>query len=108
MRVSELEPGMLLEPLEGYSWYEIPWRGVDGKFVGYYLHVDLDNNSDMMARTDKPTRKEAVLYLGTADGSLPIVTPGRQRVMAWGEILTVEPLSWKRIHCKPERTTGEI
>ena len=97
MRVRELIPGMLLEPVEGCAWYEIPWRGAGGKIVGYYLHVEAENSTKMMTMTDKPARREAVLYLGTADESTPKVTPGRQRVLAWGETLTVEPLSWKWI-----------
>ena len=107
MRVRDLEPGMLLEPIEGHSWYEIPWRGVDGKFMAYYLHVEVDDHIDMTARTDKPSRKEPVLYLGTADDSSVIVTPGRQRVLAWGETRTVAPLSWKKIKGKHEKTSGE-
>lgn len=100
MRVSNLQPGMLLEPIPGHMWYEIPWRGVDGEIVGYYLYVGEEDDSDMISRTDKPPRSEAVLYLGTADDSQPKVTPGRQRVLAWGEFLTVAPLSWKKIQCQ--------
>ncbi len=94
MRVKELTPGMLLIPTEGYSWFEIPWRGTEGVIVGYYLHVASSDSPPVGA---KPARNEPVLYLGTADDSTPKVTPGRQVALAWGAELTIEPMSWKYI-----------
>ena len=39
MKVSDLNPGMLLEPSSEFLWAEIPWRGTDGSIIANYLVV---------------------------------------------------------------------
>ena len=79
MKVSNLVPGMLLEPVQGYSWLEVPWTGSSGEFLGNYLKAVLSR-----AHTDHlELRSESVLYLGTIDGTVSQATPGKQVVLAF-------------------------
>lgn len=87
---------MLLEPVQGYSWLEVPWTGSSGEFLGNYLKAVLSR-----AHTDHlELRSESVLYLGTIDGTVSQATPGKQVVLAWGKKLTIDPQSWRHIHLK--------
>jgi len=96
MKVSDLKPGMLLEPKRGFSWFEVPWRGYDGKIAGYYLRVD---HTELSVEDSKPPHRTSVVYVGTAERNNDghVHTPGRQRVLAWGDVLNIEPKSWKYI-----------
>ena len=94
MKISELIPGMLLQPQERCVWLIVPWTGSDGVVVGHYLKVVSERHS---GDEGIETRIENVLFLGD-DSTLPkIATPGRQVVLAWGEKMTVDPSSWKKI-----------
>ena len=98
MKVSELHPGILLEPFDTCSWVEIPWRGTDGTIIAHYLVV-IPDSEDLV---DEPLRrKEPVLYLGTNSETICSPTPGNQVVLAWGKKMTVYPHSWSKIdlHC---------
>tara|TARA_B100001094_G_C18155313_1_gene786074 strand:- start:956 stop:1252 length:297 start_codon:yes stop_codon:yes gene_type:complete len=94
VKVQELVPGVLLEPMSGYVWAETPWRGSSGSVIGQYLLVVSDR-----ARVPEEVvvRNESVLYLGTADTTTTSPTPGRQVVLAWGKKMTVDPSSWRNI-----------
>ena len=94
MKINELIPGMLLQPHEGYVWLVVPWKGSDGVVVGHYLKVVSERYS---GTEDTEARIENVLFLGDASTLPKVATPGRQVVLAWGEKMTVDPSSWKRI-----------
>ena len=94
VKIAQLAPGMLLEPVAGYVWAETPWRGSEGKVVGTYLQVVSER---MSPPENAIIRNEVVLYLGTTDLTSTIPTPGRQVVLAWGKKLTVDPTSWRNI-----------
>lgn len=96
MRVSELVPGTLIEPIDGYAWLEVPWTGSSGELIGNYLQA-----VSVRAKTDDLyLRNESVLYLGTIDGTTSHATPGKQVVLAWGKKMTIDPQSWRYIHLK--------
>ena len=99
MKVSELCPGILLEPLDDCSWVEVPWRGTDGSVIANYLIVVPDGQK--LPDEDALRRKEPVLYLGTNSETICSPTPGNQVVLAWGKKMTVNPHSWSKIdlHC---------
>ena len=96
MKVNDLRPGMLLEPKHGFSWYEVPWRGYDGKIAGYYLRV---RPTGLPVKDSKHPHRTSVVYVGEAERNNDghVHTPGRQRVLAWGDVLNIEPKSWKYI-----------
>ena len=96
MKVSELIPGVMLEPIEGFVWYEVPWRGYDGKIAGMYLRVAKEGGS---VGYGESRGRAPVIYVGKLSRSADqdVQTPGRQRVLAWGEVLNVEPASWRHI-----------
>ena len=96
MKVSELVPGIMLEPIEGFAWYEVPWRGYDGKIAGTYLRAAREGES---LGYGKHCGRGPVVYVGKLSRSADqdVQTPGRQRVLAWGEVLNVEPASWRNI-----------
>lgn len=96
MKVSELIPGIMVEPIEGFAWYEVPWRGYDGKIAGTYLRVAREGG--VLGYGDDRGRVP-VIYVGKLSRSADqdVQTPGRQRVLAWGEVLNVEPASWRNI-----------
>ena len=94
MKVGNLAPGVLLEPIKGYRWLEVPWSGSSGSVIGTYLQVV----SERYTPADSETlRDERVLYLGHADKTGTISTPGRQVVLAWGKKMTVDPTCWRHI-----------
>ena len=82
MKITQLAPGMLLEPAQGYVWAETPWKGSEGKVIGCYLQV-LSNRA--CVPEDVTVRSEGVLYLGTTESTSTLPTPGRQVVLAWGK-----------------------
>jgi len=94
VKVAELAPGMLLEPVEGYLWLEVPWSGSAGEIVGTYLQVVTER---YQAPESSPLRDERVLYLGTTDLTDTIPTPGKQVVLAWGKKMTIDPSGWRYI-----------
>lgn len=98
MKVSDLNPGMLLEPSDEFLWAEIPWRGTDGSIIANYLVV-VSGEEDV--EEFEMVRKEPVLYLGTNSQTITASTPGNQVVLAWGKKMTVDPYSWAKIepHC---------
>ena len=98
MKVSDLNPGMLIEPVGDYLWAEIPWRGTDGSVIANYLVV-IDDQKEM--QEIEIARKEPVLYLGTNLQTIAASTPGNQVVLAWGKKMTIDPHSWSKIepHC---------
>ena len=94
VKVEDLAPGLLLEPAEGYLWLEVPWSGSNGNIVGNYLQVVSER---YQPASSEKLRDERVLYLGTADATGTIPTPGRQVVLAWGKKMTVNPTCWRHI-----------
>ena len=96
MKVSDLIPGAMLEPTCGFVWYEVPWRGYDGKIAGTYLRVAKEGGS---VGYGEDRGRAPVIYVGKLSRSADqdVQTPGRQRVLAWGEVLNVEPASWRYI-----------
>ena len=94
MKIEELAPGMLLEPVSGYVWAETPWRGSAGDVVANYLRVVTERY-----QPDEETvlRSENVLYLGSSESTSTPPTPGRQVVLAWGKKMTVDPARWRYI-----------
>ena len=95
MKVSHLHAGMLLKPINGYCWAELPWRGTDGSVIGHYLTV--------IKKEDEPhdcitCKIEPILYLGTTNQTVLVApTPGSQVALAWGKKMTIDPHSWRKI-----------
>jgi hypothetical protein len=96
MKIEDLRPGMLLKPIEGYMWVEIPWRGSSGDVVGHYIRVSTDRYKPA---PEELARKEKVLYLGDSISTGMLPTPGKQVVLAWGKKMTIDPSSWRHICC---------
>lgn len=91
MKVSHLSAGMLLKPITGYCWVELPWRGTEGVIIGHYLSA-IKEGSCVVCRI------EPTLYLGTTSQSaVTASTPGSQVVLAWGNKMTIDPHSWRNI-----------
>ena len=95
MKIDQLTPGMLLQPVEGYVWLETPWRGSSGDIVGCYLQTVTERYQP--TEEGARVKTENVLYLGTSDHAKSPPTPGRQVVLAWGKKMTVDPGSWRNI-----------
>lgn len=93
MKIKDLRPGFLLRPKDGFVWVITPWRGTGGVYVGSYLRVV---NERYNPAGEEKTKTDNVLYLGDAS-STPVNTPGKQVVLAWGEKMTVDPMSWRNI-----------
>jgi hypothetical protein len=93
LKIKDLHPGSLLCPKDGFVWVITPWRGTGGAHVGSYLRVVSERYNPA---TEEETKKDNVLYLGNAS-SIPVTTPGKQVVLAWGEKMTVDPMSWRNI-----------
>jgi hypothetical protein len=91
VKIKDLQPGMLLRPMDGYTWVVVPWKGADGTIVGQYLKVVSDRYKPS---PEELTKKDDVLYLGDSS-SLP--TPGRQVVLAWGKKMTIDSSGWRFI-----------
>lgn len=94
VKISNLLPGMLLKPAQGYAWVEVPWTGATGEVIGYYLQV-VSIRSTVIDR--EGFRNESVLYLGTTDITPVKATPGKQVVLARGKKMTIDPKSWRHI-----------
>ena len=106
MRVRDLEPGMLIEPVEGASWILVPWHGHDGKVAGEYLSVKAPTRPEVHHSWEKPVGTDPLLYIGplsrAQDGDMH--TPGRQLVLHAGLALSVDPSSWR--YLKPAEKTS--
>ena len=94
MKIVDLVPGMLLKPVAGYVWTEVPWTGTTGSIIGYYLRVV---SARAILDEEQAHRNESVLYLGTTDRTSAQPTPGKQVVLAWGKKLTIDSTSWRHI-----------
>lgn len=96
MKVAQLVPGIMLEPKCGFAWYEVPWRGYDGKITGTYLTVAREGAPPGYGES---RGRVPVIYVGKYERNADkdSKTPGRQRVLAWGEVLNVDPASWRKI-----------
>lgn len=94
MKIEELTPGMLLKPITGYVWVEIPWKGSSGEVVGSYIKVCTDRYNPT---PEEAVRRERVLYLGDSSLTGVMPTPGKQVVLAWGSKMTIDPASWRFI-----------
>ena len=93
MKIKDLHPGSLLCPKERFVWVITPWKGIGGVHVGSYLRVV---NEKYNPSAGEETKIDNVLYLGDTS-STPVNTPGKQVVLAWGEKMTVDPMSWRNI-----------
>jgi hypothetical protein len=98
MRVCDLQPGMLIEPVIGASWILIPWRGHDGEIAGEYLSVAQPGRLDEVHHSwEKTVGIDSLLYIGPLDRSDDgdMHTPGRQLMFHAGRALSVDPASWR-------------
>jgi hypothetical protein len=117
MRVRDLQPGMLIEPIEGANWILIPWRGHDGEIAGEYLSVSSMGSTSFHPSGSvsgtrstshfisgsthhswiKPVGPTPLLYIGPLDRSDDgdMHTPGRQLMFHAGRALSVDPASWR-------------
>ena len=98
MLVRELEPGMLVEPIEGAHWILVPWRGHDGKVSGKYLSVsEVPSVPSAHHSWLEPIGNDPLLYIGPLgrNSDADVHTPGRQLVLHLGQALSVDPSSWR-------------
>jgi uncharacterized protein YndB with AHSA1/START domain len=97
MRVCDLKPGMLIEPIAGAHWMLVPWRGHDGNVTGEYLSVSPPYRVEVYHSWEKHVGIDSLLYIGpldrTDDGDMH--TPGRQLMFHSGRALSVDPASWR-------------
>lgn len=94
MKIADLVPGTLLQPVDGFAWVVTPWRGSGGDVVGSYLKVA---SSRYSPSAEEEIRDDKVLYLGDTLSTTAMPTPGKQVVLAWGEKMTIDPMSWRNI-----------
>jgi len=94
LKVKDLKQGMLLKPLEGYEWLEIPWRGLNGNVVGSFLEIVKVDSYNKSSESQSPA-----LYLGQTDDFGTFLTPGKQVVLFLDRKMTISPKCWRYITC---------
>ncbi len=97
MLVRDLEPGMLVEPVQGTHWILVPWRGHDGKIAGKYLSTRITIDDLVHHSWVEAVGNDPLLYIGPLDRASDgdIHTPGTQLVLHEGQAYSVDPNSWR-------------
>jgi hypothetical protein len=106
MLVRELEPGMLVEPINGAYWILVPWRGHNGNIAGKYMSVSVQSSPEVHNNWAHPIGNDPLLYIGPLDPASDgdVHTPGRQLVLHEGQAFSVDPSSWRFLHPTQKET----
>jgi len=85
MKISDLRPGMLLKPRDGFSWWFQASR-----YMKVVSCLTVVRNHDEI-----PEACQAIMYLGPRKENVP--TYGKQIVLWDGSRVSVNPAAWRNI-----------